>query len=67
MNENKIYYDNTNVSKLWNLAKNKIFDYRMVKDILKNVNKNDPYHIYFKSERSYKKFKELEFSSLAMY
>lgn len=67
MKENKIYYDNTNVKKLWNLAKNKIFDYRMVREILENVNERDPYHIYFKSERSYKKFKELEFSSIAMY
>lgn len=66
MNENKISYNNTNVKKLWNLAKNGIFDYRMVKDILININESDDY-IYFKSERSYKKFKELEFSTLAMY
>ena len=67
MKTNKIHYDNTNVKKLWNLAKNGIFNYRMVKDILININESDPDYIYFKSERSYKKFKELEFSSLAMY
>lgn len=67
MKESKIYYDNTNVKKIWNLAKNGVFDYRMIRDILSNVDKSDPYHIYFKSEHSYKKFKAFEFSSLAMY
>ena len=65
MNENKINYDNTNVKKLWNLAKNGIFDYRMVRNIISNIDESDDY-IYFKSERSYKMFKETEFSTLAI-
>lgn len=67
MKENKIYYDNTNVKKLWNLAKNGVFDYRMIKTILSEVHKSESDYIYFKSEHSYRKFKALEFSTLAMY
>lgn len=55
-NEYKISYDNTNINKLWNLAKNGIFDYRMIKKILSDVDKNNPYSIVFKSKISYDKF-----------
>ena len=57
-----IIRDNTNVSKLHNLASNELFDKRTVKKILE---RSSDLELVFSSEYAYNKFKHLEFSMFA--
>ena len=54
--------DNTNVSKLHNLASNGLFDKRTIKHILEVSNDSE---LVFSSEYAYNKFKDSEFSMFA--
>lgn len=58
-----ISHSNTDVKKMWNLVKNGILDRKTVDDILSNT---DGFYIFFDSEETYNKYKEFEYSSLAM-
>lgn len=59
----QIEHSNLVVSKLWNLAKNGVFDYRTVEGIVKD---SDGHYLIFNSKASYDKFKEYEYSNLAI-
>lgn len=59
-----IEHSNTDVRKLWNLAKNGVLSYTAVHNTLDDT---DLKTIVFKSKHTYNVFKENEFSSLAMY
>ena len=59
-----IKHNNTDVSKLWNLAKNGVFSYHTVRKIFDN--ENDGF-ITFNSKYSYDKFKQHEFTTSAYY
>lgn len=58
----KIKHNNTDVRKLWNLAKNGIFSYQTIHKIFNN--ENDGF-ITFNSKYSYDKFKKYEFTTHA--
>lgn len=60
----KMEHSNTDVKKLWNLAKNGVFDIKTVKNIFDNDTDG---FITFNSKYSYDKFKQYEFSTSAMY
>lgn len=60
----RIKHNNTDVKKLWNLAKNRVFAYRTVHDIFKN---DVDGYIVFNSKYAYEKYKEFEYTTLAMY
>ena len=64
MHEYKIELNNTDISKLWMLARNGIFSKSTVYKIIDNS--NDEY-IIFNSRESYEKFRKFEFSASAMY
>ena len=59
-----IEHSNTDVRKLWNLAKNNILSYTAVHNTLDDTDGNA---IIFKSKHTYKIFKQFEFSASAMY
>jgi hypothetical protein len=64
MGKYKIEHTNTDVHKLWMLAENGVFSRRTVEKIFQN---NEDGYIVFNSKESYDKYKELEYSTLAMY
>ena len=64
MHEYKIELNNTDVSKLWMLARNGIFSKSTVERILDN---SDDEYIVFNSRELYEKFRKFEFSASAMY
>jgi hypothetical protein len=64
MNEYKIEHSNTDVSKLWMLARNGVFSHRTVEKIFDN---DEDGYIVFNSKESYEKYKEFQYSTLAMY
>lgn len=59
-----IEHSNTDVRKLWNLAKNNVLSYTAVHNTLDDTDGNT---IVFKSKHTYKIFKQFEFSASAMY
>lgn len=64
MGEYKIEHNNTDVRKLWMLARNGIFSRSTVDKMLGNS--SDEY-IVFNSREAYEKFRKYEFSASAMY
>lgn len=64
MKKYTIEHNNTDVKKLWNLAKNGVFSYQTIHKIFNNENEG---FITFNSKYSYDKFKEFEYSTLAYY
>jgi hypothetical protein len=63
MKKYRIEHSNTAVRKLWTLARNGIFSYKTINDIFKN--EEDGY-IVFNSKKTYERFKEYQYSPLAM-
>ena len=59
-----IKHSNTDVRKLWNLAKNNVLSYTAVHNTLDYT---DGRTIVFKSKHTYKIFKQFEFNAVAMY
>ena len=59
-----IKHSNTDIRKLWNLAKNNVLSYTAVHNTLDD---NDGRTIVFKSKHTYEIFKQFEFSAAAMY
>ena len=62
MKKYTIEHNNTDVSKLWNLAKNGVFSYQTIHKIFNNENEG---LITFNSKSSYDKFKKFEFTASA--
>ncbi|MFQ3843300.1 hypothetical protein AABD41_01475 [Staphylococcus pseudoxylosus] len=60
----KMENSNTDVRKLWNLARNGVLSYQTVHKIFEN---DCVGVITFNSKRTYDKFKQYEFSTSAMY
>lgn len=66
----KIKHSNTDIRKLWNLARNGVFAYATVNSIMETSDEySNEYESYivFNSKRSFDKFKKFEFSASAMY
>jgi hypothetical protein len=64
MGKFKIEHSNTDVKKLWMLARNGVFSHKTVTKIFASESTQ---YIVFHSKRSYEKYKEFQYSSLAMY
>ena len=64
MQKYAIKHSNTDVRKLWNLSKNGMLSKKTVERIFEN---DVDGMIVFNSKYTYEKFKQLEFTTLAMY
>lgn len=60
----EITKNNTEISKLWNLAKNGLFDRRTINKIIENSTDDK---IVFSSKNSYEKYLKLQYSTSALY
>ena len=59
-----IEHSNTDVRKLWNLARNKVIAYQTVHSIFNN---DIDGYIAFNSKQTYELYKRFEYSTIAMY
>lgn len=60
----KVYYNNENVEKIQLMEKLGLYSKEDTKNLLENVNKKEPYYIYFESEKDFKKFENFDFDNI---